>query len=375
MREKIGVFFGGNSWEHEISIITAMQVIKALDKSKYEVLLLYMTKDNKIYYGKYLENQNNYLDIDRLKKECTKVVLKYNNDETYIISDELKYIKKKIDLIIPIFHGKGVEDGNISALLSSLNIPYTTSYLTSASLCQDKVFSKMILNENHFNVLDYEFYYKDDFDVSKVNLEYPIIVKPATLGSSIGINIAKDEDELENFVELAFCYDDKILLESALTRFQEFNCSALKCNNEIVCSNIEEVIKSDEILSYKDKYENGSMECVKRILPAKINNELEEVIKETTKAAYRLLECRGVVRIDYLYDLKTKKLFLNEINTIPGSLAFYLWEDKDIRFDRLLDLMMDQARLDFQEEKRKITNYDNMKILKNIRFNKWFYKI
>ncbi len=370
MREKVGVFFGGNSLEHEISIITALQVIQALDKSKYEVFPLYLTKDNKIYYGKYLENKENYLNLEKLKKECTKVNIKNNKEETYIVSDELKYIKKNLDLIIPIFHGKGVEDGSISSWLSSLNIPFTTSLLTSASICQDKVYSKMILKQNHFNVLDYEFYFEDDFDIEKVELNYPIIVKPAKLGSSIGINIASNKEELENFVELAFRYDDKILLEPALKSYREFNCSALRCNNQIQTSSIEEVIKSEEILSYQDKYEKGSMEGINRVLPAPINQELEEVIQETTKQAYQLLECKGVVRIDYLYDAKKKELYLNEINTIPGSLSFYLWEEKNIRFDKMLDNLLNQAKEDFMKEKKKITNYDNMKILKNIHFNK-----
>lgn len=370
MREKIGVFFGGNSLEHEISIITALQVIQALDKSKYEVFPLYLTKDNKIYYGKYLENKENYLNLEKLKKECTRVILKNNEGETYIVSDELKYIKKNLDLIIPIFHGKGVEDGSISSWLSSLNIPFTTSLLTSGAICQDKVYSKMILKQNHFNVLDYEFYFEEDFDIEKVQLNYPIIVKPAKLGSSIGINIASTKEELENCVEIAFRYDNKILLEPALKNYREFNCAAIRVNDQILTSSVEEVIKSEEILSYQDKYEKGSMEGINRVLPASINNELEEAIKETTKQAYQLLECRGVVRIDYLYDVKKKELYLNEINTIPGSLAFYLFEESNIRFDKLLDYLISQGKEDFIKEKKKITNYDNMKILKNIHFNK-----
>lgn len=370
MKEKIAVLFGGNSLEHEISIVTALQTIQALDKSKYDVIPLYMTKENKIYYGKTLVDQSSYLDLEKLKKDCTRVVLKKNNNEVYIVSDELKYVKKNIDLIIPIVHGKGVEDGTISSLLTTLSIPFTTSLLTSASVCQDKVFSKMILKQNYFNVLDYEYYYKDTFDMEKVNLSFPIIIKPATLGSSIGISIAKDQEELDAFAKMAFHYDHKILIEPAIEKFQEFNCSVLRTNNKITCSAIEEVIKNDDILSYKDKYEKGSMQGLNRILPANINKDLEEAIKETAKQAYQVLECRGVVRIDFLYDIKNKQLYINEINTIPGSLSFYLWEEMNLRFDKLLDKMIEQAKCDFLEDKKKITNFDNMKILKNIHFNK-----
>jgi len=293
-RIKVGIIYGGNSVEHEISIISAMQAIKALDKIKYEVIPLYITKDNKILYGDTLSNIEEYKNVPELTKKCHQVKFKNINNKGYIIREDLPFIRKEIDVIYPVVHGKNVEDGSLKFLIDTLDIPCIYSSISSLSLCQDKVFSKMILDNNNFPVLDYLYLKKRDFKhiiLDDANITYPCVVKPATLGSSIGIRYAKNVEELHSSINAAFCYDDKVLIEKALTNFKEVNCSAFRYKDEIYVSEIERVYSSSNILSYDDKYtDQKGMEKCKRELPAKISLEEIELIREYTKDAYELFD-------------------------------------------------------------------------------------
>lgn len=370
-RIKVGIIYGGNSVEHEISIISAIQAIKALDKIKYEVIPLYITKDNKILSGESLSNIDEYKNIETLVKKCNTVKLKNINNKGYVIREDMPFIKKEIDVIYPVVHGKNVEDGSLKFLIDSLDIPSVYSSISSLSLCQDKVFSKMILDNNNFPVLDYVYLKKQEFKhiiLNDIDIDFPCIVKPATLGSSIGIKLANNKEELHSAINTAFCYDDKVMIEKALNKFKEVNCSAFRYKDKIYVSEIERVYSSSSFLSYNDKYENQKgMETCKRELPANISEEEEELIKQYTKDAYELFDCSGVVRIDYMIG-KDKKIYLNEINSIPGSLSFYLWEASNIRFDKLLDMLIEEAISNYKEKNKLINTFNNFKIFNSNSF-------
>ena len=370
-RIKVAILFGGNSVEHEISIISALQAIKALDKIKYEVIPLYLTKNNKLVYSSSLTNIDEYKNIDTLLKKCMNVKVKNIQNKGYVIGDDIPLFRKEIDIIYPIVHGKNVEDGSLKYILDVLDVPCIYSSISSLSLCQDKVFTKMILENNSFPTLNFFSIKKNEYKYltfDNLDLKFPLIVKPATLGSSIGIKYVSNDVELYNAVNVAFNYDDKVIIEKALEDFKEVNCSAFRYKDKILISPIERVYSSKEILDYDDKYSpsNGMKEC-KRELPASLSKEEQELIEKYTLDAYELFDCHGVVRIDYMIG-KDKKIYLNEINSIPGSLSFYLWESKNIRFDKLLDMLIEQAFEEYKDKNKLINSFNDFKIFNNKSF-------
>lgn len=369
-RLKVGVIYGGNSVEHEISIISALQVIKALDKIKYEVIPLYISKDTKVFTGDDLLNIDNYKNIDSLLKKCTQVRFKRVNNKGFIVNEDIPFIKKSIDVLFPVVHGKNVEDGSLKYIIDTLDIPSVYSSLPSLALLQDKVYTKMLLQANDFPTLDYLYIKKNDYKyvtLDDLDLKFPYIVKPASLGSSIGIKYASNYNELYDCILSAFNYDNKVLIERALKEFKEVNCSAFRYKDKIYISSIERVYSSKKFLDYNDKYNGneGMVKC-KRELPASLSKEEEELVRRYTEDAYELFDCHGVVRIDYL--IGDKKVYLNEINSIPGSYAYYLWENSNIRFDKLLDMVIEQSIIEYRENNKLINTFNNFKIFDNSSF-------
>ena len=369
-RLKVGVIYGGNSVEHEISIISALQVIKALDKIKYEVIPLYISKDTKVFTGADLLNIDSYKNIDSLLKKCTQVRFKRVNNKGFIVNEDIPFIKRSIDVLFPVVHGKNVEDGSLKYIIDTLDIPSVYSSLPSLALLQDKVYTKMLLQANDFPTLDYLYIKKNDYKyvtLDDLDLKFPYIVKPASLGSSIGIKYASNHNELYDCILSAFNYDNKVLIERALKEFKEVNCSAFRYKDKIYISSIERVYSSKKFLDYNDKYNGneGMVKC-KRELPASLSKEEEELVRRYTEDAYELFDCHGVVRIDYL--IGDKKVYLNEINSIPGSYAYYLWENSNIRFDKLLDMVIEQSIIEYRENNKLINTFNNFKIFDNSSF-------
>ncbi len=357
----IGVLFGGKSVEHDISILSAIQVINALDK-KYKVIPLYLTKDNMLASGdryKELETFKNKLLIKE-QEYANLIKTKMGN---YLLFNNKKFKNKlKIDLILPIVHGKGVEDGNISGFLEILNIPYISSPTLPASLCQDKEITKIVLNSMNINNIEYEVYMEGDYHLS--SMEYPLIIKPASLGSSIGITKVNSDEEFINGLKTAFKYEKKVIIEKCLTNFKELSIACYKRKEELVLSDIEELSITSDIYHFTDKYQaNGKLTSKKK--NHHISKELRETIEKETSNIYKKLMFKGVVRIDYLYDLDSKKLICNEINTIPGSLAFYLYESKGISFGDLLNDLIKQALIENEIEKKYLTTFNSSVLVKN----------
>ena len=360
---KIGILFGGISVEHDISIISAMQVLNAIDKSKYEVIPLYLNKSGDLLYG------DRYRDINTFKKVIVPKKGEYANlirfkNKCYL-SSVFKKFKKwlKLDLILPIVHGKGVEDGNISGFLEILKIPHFSSKVLPASICQDKEFTKVLLENLNIKTVPYEIVYNEEEKLK--NDTYPQIIKPARLGSSIGIKKVNNENERLIALKEALCYDNKVIVEKALTNFKEYSVALYEKKEELIISDIEEITTNDDIYKFTDKYENGQKDISVNKMPAKISKKQMEKICEIAKKIYYRFELSGVVRVDFLYDANMKELYVNEINSIPGSLAFYLFKNKGISFADLLDDLIKQTLIEEEKKKKYISSFESNILNKN----------
>jgi len=371
MKIKVGVMFGGESVEHEVSIISAVQAMKFLDNEKYEVVPIYISKEKEFYTGKMLMDLEIFKDLKLLKKYAKNVTF-YNKNNLYVLQNKkgLKNIINEVDIVLPVVHGTNVEDGTLQGFLETIGVPYVGCNVYSSVVNQDKVFAKQIFESCNIPITDYvwcfdsEFY--DDFKIIKdkvKKLGYPVIIKPATLGSSVGINVVKKESDLEEALKDSFKYDFKVVIEKLVSNLKEVNCSAMGNYENVETSVIEEVIKSEDILSYKDKYisknKSKGMLSTSRIIPAKLDKKLESEIKNLTEKVFKTNNCSGVVRIDFLLDSKTNKLYVNEINSIPGSLSFYLWEKTDKAYSKLLDELISIGIKNYKKKKSKIYSFDS----------------
>lgn len=382
MKIRVGVLFGGKTTEHEVSIITAVQAMGFLDSDKYDVIPMYLTKENELYTGAPLKEMEVYKEPELLKRYCKNVVC-YNKNGCLTLQNKNGIFKKtvaEVDVVIPCVHGYNMEDGNVQGMLETYGVPYTGSDIYGCTVGQDKVFQKQILQAEGVPVPKYTWFYDNEYyeDEEKILSEvkkigYPVIVKPARQGSSIGIEIAKDEESLKQAVAEAVKYDEKILVEEVIPNMVELNCSVLGSNAYMETSCIEQVMGKDEFLSFNDKYiGNGAkkgasktmgatkgMVCADRVIPADIPDKLAKEISETSKKAFRALGASGVVRIDYLYDKKSKKIYVNELNTIPGSLSFYLWTPLKKEYTQLLDDMINIAVKRYKKKLKKTTIFDS----------------
>ena len=336
----VGICFGGKSVEHDISIITYIQVLNGIDTKKYEVVPLYLGRDGVFYTSNKMKNINSFKDNKKFKI----VNFKRKNNNIYANN-------KKLDCVIICVHGKDLEDGTISSFFNTLSVCNTAPDIYTSTCFHNKYLTKLVLRDNNIPVLKFVKVSKESYIKSKEKVIESInnelgssvkIIKPVTLGSSIGINICKNDNELLNYLDNSFKYDDYLIVEKCISSFKEYNQAVYKNKDEVVLSRIEEVENDSNFYSFTNKYEKNDS---KRILPAKISNNLKLRIYKTTKKIQKIFNNQGVIRVDYLYREKDKKLFVNEINVIPGALAYYLFEDKGIYFNDLLDdLIMEAIR-------------------------------
>lgn len=373
---KLGVIYGGESVEHEVSIISAVQAMNKLDTEKYEIIPIYITKDREWYTGESLKDIEIYQDLELLKRYSKNVVL-YAKGGKFILQSKgfFKRTVKEVDMVFPIVHGTNVEDGVLQGYLRSIGVPFVGSDVYSAAVSQDKVFQKQIFASSSANlpITDYVWFfdseYQDDSEaiIKKIEkIKYPVIVKPATLGSSVGISKANNREELQKAIEDAINYDNKIVVEEIVDNLVEVNISILGNYENMKCSEIEQVVTDNELLTYEDKYIGGSkktgsskgMVSAARKIPADISDKLKEEVRTIALKAFRELNSSGVVRIDFLIDNKKKKVYINEINSCPGSLAFYLWEPLGKDYSELLDDMINIAIKDYKKRINKTHSFD-----------------
>ena len=373
MKIKVGVIFGGNTVEHEVSVISAVQAMNHMNQEKYDIIPFYIAKDRTIYCGKMLMDINLYKDMDLLKRYAKKCVLFHKEGKCF--AQSLGFFKKiitDIDIMFPIVHGNNVEDGTIQGFLENLGIPYVGSHVIGSALGQDKVIMKQVFESNNLPIVSYIWFFDNEYTLNKADIEkkvkelgFPVVVKPATLGSSVGIEIVKSLEKLDDAILEAMKYDTKIVIEKAVSNLIEVNASVIGNYEECSVSAIEEVMGSDEILSYKDKYLGGGkmssskgMAGTGRVIPARIDDSLKEEIIELSKKVFRILNLSGVCGIDYLIDHEEKKVYINEPNTIPGSLSFYLWEPVGVKYEDLLDMVINIAIKDYRKKMKKVYSFD-----------------
>lgn len=364
MKINLAVLFGGRSVEHEVSVISAVQAMASMNKEKYNIVPVYMTKKSEFYTGEKLMDINSYKDIPALLKECTECVFVRSEGKVQLIRQKMKKFGSNlisdIDIAFPVVHGTNVEDGALQGYLQTLDLPYVGCDVLASAVGMDKYVMKILLKEAGFPVLDCCRFAAFDLDrieecadeVEK-KFGYPVIVKPINLGSSVGISKAKDRSGLIKSMEDAFAFSDRILVEPAVVQLKEINCSVLGDSESAEASVCEEPVQAsdEDILSFEQKYVGGGgksggskgMASLKRKIPADISPEQEETIRTLAVDAFRSLGCNGVTRIDFMIDMATDKIYINEINTIPGSLAFYLWEPKGVKYPELLERMIQLA--------------------------------
>lgn len=379
MKLRLGVIFGGATVEHEISIITAVQAMENLDNEKYEIIPIYISKEKNWYTGNLLKDISLYKNFNDLKGYAKRCTL-YNKDGKFILQSLglFKKVITELDLVFPIVHGNNAEDGTLAGFLETVGIPYVGSSVLGSALGQDKVIQKQVFQSSNLPIVDYiwfydnEYFNKKDEILKKVySMKYPVIVKPATLGSSIGIRIVKNDMELESAIDDAVKYDTKIIIEKCVDNLREVNCAVIGNSEYQETSRIAEMKLKNEILTFNDKYiGNGkvkgssaknstSMDNSDFKIPANLDKKLEEKIYDLSKKTFNALNLSGVARIDFLINDKTGSVYINEPNTIPGSLAFYLF-DKNIKpYSKLLDELINLAIKDFRRKNRKITSFDN----------------
>ena len=382
MKLRVAVLFGGKSTEHEISIISAIQAMGFMNREKYEVIPVYISKNSDYYVGDSIGTIEEYTNIPALLKKSTKVIWVKDGDRVSLVRYPMKKfgnnVITQVDVAFPIVHGTNVEDGTLQGFLATLGLPVVGCDVLSSAVGMNKYVMKTVLKDNGIPVLDCKCYSWKDYEnvdalVSKIesSFTYPVIIKPLNLGSSIGIKKASDREQLLEALDLGFEFSKKILVERAITDLKEINCAVLGDYESAQASECEEPVNSDEILSFEDKYISGAkgakgaktggskgMASLKRKIPADISAETRDKIRKMAVDAFNCLGCSGVSRIDFMIDNSTGEVFFNEINTIPGSLSFYLWEPIGIKYETLLDSMIQLALKADRENHKTVFSFE-----------------
>lgn len=377
MKTRVAMMFGGKSVEHEVSIISGIQAIMSMDTDKYEVIPVYLTKNNEMYVGDEIGNIENYKDIKGLLSKSQRVIMVNEGNQVSLVQYPMKKLGKNltidIDIAFPIVHGTNVEDGALQGYLKTVGIPFVGCDVTASAVGMDKYVTKAVLKDNGIPVLDcLNFTTADyaDIDTMIASVEkeigYPVIVKPVNLGSSVGISVAKDKIELTKSIDDAFAYAKKVIIEHAITELREINCAVLGDENDAIASECEEPLHTKDILSYEDKYlsnnsKNGGskgMASVSRKIPAELTPEKRKEVQDMAVKSFKKLGCNGVARIDFMIDEANGNLYFNEINTIPGSLSFYLWEPIGVSYKELLDRMIQLCLKRKREEDSLTFSFD-----------------
>ncbi len=395
MKTRVAMLFGGKTVEHEVSVISGIQAYMAMDTEKYDVIPVYMDKSNNMYIGDGIGNIASYKDIPALLSRSQRVVMINDGGRILLLPYPVKRWggakPVQIDIAFPVVHGTNVEDGALQGYLKTVGVPFVGPDVTSSAVSMDKFITKAVLKMHDIPVLDAEVYTLADYEDMESLPEriemvfgYPVIVKPVNLGSSVGISIARTRTELVNALDDAFRYATRVLVEHAIGKLREINCAVLGDENEAVASECEEPLHTADILSYEDKYvssggskggKNGGakgssgskgagMASLARKIPADLTPEQREEVRNLAVRSFKALGCSGVSRIDFMIDEGSGQLYFNEINPIPGSLSFYLWEPVGVPYTELLDRMI-QLSLKRQRQEESITFTFDTNILKN----------
>lgn len=388
-RIRLAVLFGGRACEHDVSVISALQCMDAVDASQYEVIPVYIARDGAWYTGNPLRNVEFFRDFKHDAAGITRVYPDITAGSGALMAIERKKsvfgpggdrltVAVRIDVAHPVLHGLNGEDGTVQGLLELMNVPYTSSGLLGSAVGMDKIAMRQLFLGCGFPVLRAVWFTRDEWQVKAQavkdrihgTLAYPVYVKPANLGSSIGISRATDDASLCEAIEVALSYDRRVIVETGLQNPVEVNCSVLGFGMDVQASVCEMPVRWEEFLTFEEKYLQGGksakgtgggtgsgMAGSKRQIPAPIDDAKTEKIQSLSKDIFRTLDCKGVVRIDFMID--GEDVYVGEINTIPGSLAFYLWEPMGIPYPQLIDKMVELAYLAHAEKNKSVFAFDS----------------
>jgi D-alanine-D-alanine ligase len=374
--KKVGIILGGKTVEHEVSIITGLQIYDNIDRTKYQPFVIYIDKKGRWNIGESLGDIKTYQK--KSFEGVTEVIPWQNFDKKNTLTlhpnPDLKqglFAKKRekleVEVVIPAVHGTNVEDGALQGILESCGVPYCFTGVKASALGMDKVSMKKVFQAENLPMVNHTWFYRSQYRTDQSQylekaeeIGYPLIVKPANLGSSVGINKATNRDELMESIEVAISYDKKILVEQCIENLREINCAVIGYEDDVEASLCEEPIGWEDFLKYEDKYMSGKKGKGsgedKRIIPADLPEEVSQRIRELAKKAFMAIDASGTSRVDFLYD--NKNIYVNEINTIPGSISFYLWEPSGLPFKDLITRLIEIAEKKHQDESENIDSYD-----------------
>ena len=382
----IAVIFGSRSCEHDVSIISALQLIEAAKTAGFTGIPVYISREGLWYTGEALTQIETVREFNPMGKGITRVNLyvSANAGDLWAWPPQRAGLFAKvpapiahIDVAIPVLHGLHGEDGTVQGLLEMANIPYASSGVLGSAVGMDKIAMKQMLRGAGYPVLDYVWLTRDQLKADREaiverierEIKYPAFVKPAALGSSIGVSKATNREELDKALDLAASYDRRILVEVGINNPVEINCAALGYGEDVRTSVCEMPVPStgDKFLNFFEKYlrnagtkgeSSRGMKSLSRVVPAPIGEELTERIQRMTKEIFKLLDCRGTVRIDFILD-ENDVLYVNEPNTIPGSLAFYLWQECGVSFGKLVEIMVEDALRAHADKNTNVFAFDS----------------
>jgi D-alanine-D-alanine ligase len=370
----LGVFFGSRAAEHDVSIISGLQVLENADKSKYNAFPVYISRAGEWFVGEPLRSMAAYKNFDPNMKGLTKVMLPPVPGMRGLYAPKGMFGKLEkvvqLDCALLAFHGLHGEDGTMQGLFELADIPYTSCGVVASAAGMDKIVMKGVFQSMGLPVLPSVWCYRDEWKRDRASviaraerLGYPLFVKPSQLGSSIGISKATDRDSLEKAVEVACAFDWRILIEKGLQNPDEINCACVGFGDETTVSLCEQPVSWQEFLTFDQKYLKGSsgkgMENLARKIPAPIPDEMTERVQNYTKEIFRTFGCKGVVRVDYMLDKASGDLYVCEINTIPGSFAFYLFEPAGLSFRHLVDQLVGYAHEALVQKNDSTFAYDS----------------
>ncbi len=386
-KKMLGVIFGSRSCEHEVSIISAVQLMRFVNREQYDVTPIYITQQGEWYTGEPLFQMETYTPFDPYMKGLKRVTLDMTAGSGALIhytrgKGLLQGLKEEIvahiDCFVPVMHGLHGEDGSLQGVFEMANVPYTSCGVTASAIGMDKIAMKCFFRGMGYPVLpdcaalrsEWEKNQEAVLDMVEKKLPYPVFVKPACLGSSIGVSRADDREGLRESLNLAFSYDRRVLIEQGLDHPIEINCSVLGYDGEMEASVLEMPISNGAVLDFAQKYMNNGgakgMASLSRVMRPEIGEELTKTLQNLSKDIFKSMDCKGVVRIDYMLDRNSDHYYITEINTIPGSLAYYLWAETGLDYAGLIDKMV-QCALKAQQEKEDNSFAFKSDILKGVK--------
>jgi D-alanine-D-alanine ligase len=367
MNKTIGVFFGSRSPEHDVSIITGQLIISGLKKLGHPVVPIYLDKEGKWYVGEQFGHLGQFSDPkSTFSGKDRQWVLDMEESVGKLVFQKKGFAGKKlvVDIAFPAFHGQNGEDGTFQGMCELLNVPYVGCDVASSAITMDKVATKLLYKAGNIPGTDFVFFTKGEWDTNKKailenivkTLKLPVIVKPARLGSSIGITKAKTEKDLEFAIEVALHYDEKVIVEVCITHLMDVTCCVIG-NDKLIPSALQESVFGDDLFSYEDKYlADGGAQLGNAknsiVIPARLDEATTKKIQDIAQQVYKLIGCAGIARVDFLYDTETKAVYANEVNTLPGTIYHHLWKASGIELPELLTKLISYAEERYENKKK-----------------------